>query len=447
MKIAFVSAVWKRHEVFELFAHGVVLLQKSFPLIQIQAFVAGSEGAASKRVVEKFGFGYVETPNQPLGKKMNVAVMASKKWAPDFCVLLGSDDIIAPSLFSLYLKEAINKTDYTYLLDCYFFDVTTKKGLYWGGYDKTHNRGHAAGIGRMLSNRLMTAIGWRPWYDDKMHHVLDTAMNQKLSHISHTKRAINLRDSNAFALDIKSGTNMTVFEKWPNSTYVQAMGVIQQHIPELAEHIYYGRVVERTAKVKAEIYPPNIEHTAMVSPLAVIGKGTYIGHYAVVEDNVTIGENCHIGHHAVIGSPGEYIGKRSTGVVQIGDNVTLREFVTVHAPVLSGKTVIEDGCFVMTKCHIAHDCRIEKGVVMAPQSSMGGGVRIGEKSNFGQGVIVHPRLKIGSVCMLGMNATITKDVPDYQTWVGTPAKFKDWNVVGMERAGIVKKDIKRLCVA
>ena len=60
-------------------------------------------------------------------------------------------------------------------------------------------------------------------------------------------------------------------------------------------------------------------------------------------------------------------------------------------------------------------------------------VRIFEGATLGQHVVIHPRLKVGKYAMIGMNATVTKDVPKFETWIGSPAKFMKINEKGVDR--------------
>src|SRR5688500_3149553 len=123
MRLAIVTGVWKRPEVFEMFAEGVKLLQSHFSdRLEIVVCVAGSEGKASQEMVRKHkNFFYTEHSNKPLGVKMNVACLLAKRMSPDYCLMMGSDDIIGVDLMEEYLIQMQKGIDYIYLMDCYFF--------------------------------------------------------------------------------------------------------------------------------------------------------------------------------------------------------------------------------------------------------------------------------------------------------------------------------------
>jgi hypothetical protein len=71
LKLAIVTGVWKRPEVFKLFAKGMHDLRASSSL-DITVIVAGSEGIKSRSMVEQYPFYYIEAKNDPLAAKMNV---------------------------------------------------------------------------------------------------------------------------------------------------------------------------------------------------------------------------------------------------------------------------------------------------------------------------------------------------------------------------------------
>lgn len=241
-KLCFVTGIWQRHDVFKMFAEGVKVLQDNFKhRIEIHCCVAGSEGALSEVLVLKYpNFHYVEVPNQPLGAKMNAALVLAKSLNPDYCLMVGSDDLIGINLMRKYLSIMDTGKDYACLMDCYFFDMKTRQGLYWGGYTKPHNKGHSAGIGRLISSGLLDKIQWNcfpPGFD----RILDTGFERALSRVQYSKVEINLKEENLFALDIKSPVNMTPFARWDNCNFMDGKTLLFENLPEYLAEKIYGR--------------------------------------------------------------------------------------------------------------------------------------------------------------------------------------------------------------
>lgn len=218
IKLAIVSAVWKRPEVFELFAKGIHILMKSTD-IEIEVIIAGSEGEQSKQMVEKHGFIYVEMPNEPLATKVNQPVLIAKQLKVDYVLCVGSDDIITPELLKVYESYMRKGIDYIAVTDFYFYDLKSKQATYWAGYTEKWRKGHPAGAGRLISSRLMDAWKWSPW-EIKDSKVLDNSMQAKLRTTPHTAEMFSLKEKGVYALDIKSETNMTPFKLWDNTSII-----------------------------------------------------------------------------------------------------------------------------------------------------------------------------------------------------------------------------------
>ncbi len=208
-----VTGVWKRPEVFKMFAKGVHHLN-----MDIDVIVAGSEGDKSRKMVEAEGFQYIEIPNQPLALKMNTTTLAAADLNPDYVICMGSDDILSVELLEHYKIWMDKKYDFIGCQDFYFYDLKSKKAAYWGGYRDRRRRMHTAGAGRCISKRLMDRWGWRCWKvsDSDM---LDNSMQGR---IRGKQRIINLKNEGLFALDIKSPTNMTPFKLWDNTKFIDS---------------------------------------------------------------------------------------------------------------------------------------------------------------------------------------------------------------------------------
>ena len=107
-----VTGVWKRPEIFEMFAIGVHNLG-----IDIDVIVAGSEGDKSRAMVEAHGFHYIEIANKPLSKKMNATTLKAKELGADYVICMCSYDIISPELMQEYIKWMVLGYDYIGIID------------------------------------------------------------------------------------------------------------------------------------------------------------------------------------------------------------------------------------------------------------------------------------------------------------------------------------------
>ena len=215
MKVCIITAVWKRPEIFNIFAEAIKSLEGD-----ITVCVAGSEGKKSKDMVEKHGFQYVETPNNPLGVKMNQAAILASQTDADYYLLMGSDDIINQALYDKYMHVASKRWDYIYLKDSYFYDTKSKKAMYWAGYNRDRAKSElrlALGCGRLISKRRMIRVRWQPWMNNKYHDLLDTGFDEKMMLTKDISMPIRIEGTDMAILDIKSAVNMTCFAPWDNT--------------------------------------------------------------------------------------------------------------------------------------------------------------------------------------------------------------------------------------
>jgi len=185
-----------------------------------------------------------------------------------------------------------------------------------------------------------------------------------------------------------------------------------------------------------------IDPTAEIGPYAVIGPnvkiggGTKIGAHAIIDGHTTIGKDCKIYAGASIGlEPQDFRYKgEPTGVI-LGDRVTIREYVTIHRATVEGFTEIGDDSFLMNYVHIAHNCKLGKGVILANSVMMAGHVNIGDNVVMSGMCILHQHVRVGRLAMLsGMTGT-RSDLPPFTTCDGRPAMVRGVNVIGLRRAG------------
>lgn len=209
----------------------------------------------------------------------------------------------------------------------------------------------------------------------------------------------------------------------------------------------------------------NIHPTAVVDPSAKLGADVTIGPYAVVGKDVTLGDRCNIGPHVTVegvttigadsmvhqfasigGPPQDFSYRGEDTRVEIGEKVTVREYVTIHRGTAKGlgKTVIGDGCFLMAYCHVAHDCRLGAGVVMANSAHLGGHIEVGEKAILGGVVAVHQFARVGEFSLVGGVSGVSKDVPPYTLANGPRIYIYGLNEVGLRRNGFSRDTILKL---
>lgn len=182
----------------------------------------------------------------------------------------------------------------------------------------------------------------------------------------------------------------------------------------------------------------NIHPTAVVHKNTKIDNNVEIGPYAVIGENVEISSGCKIFSHAVIGSPPQDLKyKGELTHVRIGNNTTIREFVTINSATgPEGKTIVGNNCLLMAYAHVAHDCNVGNDVVIANCGTLAGHVDIEDKAIIGGLVAIHQFCRIGTLSLIGGCSKVVQDVPPYMIADGHPSKVHTINSVGLKRNNI-----------
>jgi UDP-N-acetylglucosamine acyltransferase len=209
-----------------------------------------------------------------------------------------------------------------------------------------------------------------------------------------------------------------------------------------------------------------IHPTAIIAPDAQLGEGVRVGAFAIVgescvvgpgcelaaratlERNVTLGANVRVGSGSIIGGdPQDLKYKGEATTVEIGDNTTIREYATVNRGTThSWKTTIGRNTFVMSYVHVAHDCQIGDGVILANGVQLAGHIVVEDRAIISGLTAAHQFVRIGSYSFIGGCSRVAKDVPPFLKAVGNPLRLYGLNSVGLERNGIpepVRRELKR----
>lgn len=100
-----------------------------------------------------------------------------------------------------------------------------------------------------------------------------------------------------------------------------------------------------------------------------------------------------------------------------------RGTVIMPNSVVNSSSFIGNHVIINTAANIDHDCIIEDYAHICPNSALAGNVTVGEGTQIGIGSQVIQGVKIGKWCTIGAGSVIIKDVPDYATVVGNPARI------------------------
>ena len=165
-----------------------------------------------------------------------------------------------------------------------------------------------------------------------------------------------------------------------------------------------------------------------------------------IMEGARIGKNCTIFPGAVIGAVPQdlkYKGEDTTAI--IGDNTTIREFVTVNrGTAAKGKTVVGNNCLIMAYCHVAHDCVVGDNVIMSNAVQLAGEVQVDNYAVIGGGALVHQFCHIGPHVMLQGGALVNKDIPPFVKAGREPIAYAGVNSIGLRRRNFTNEQISEI---
>ena len=207
------------------------------------------------------------------------------------------------------------------------------------------------------------------------------------------------------------------------------------------------------ASAQAYIHPnANVADDVVIEPFAVIndnvtiGSGSHISSNVVIYGHTTIGKNCKIFPGAVIGADPQdlkYAGEDTR--VEIGDNVMIRECVTINkGTVAYGKTVVESNTLLMAYVHVAHDCHVKNNCIIANCVNLAGHVILGSYVSIGGMTAIQQFVNVGDHTYITGGSLVRKNVPPFVKAGREPLSYVGVNRIGLERRGFSSEAINRI---
>lgn len=218
--------------------------------------------------------------------------------------------------------------------------------------------------------------------------------------------------------------------------------------------------IEPTAARGAKVHPTavvdpgaTVEDGATVGPYCVLGSGVRVGAgttlhaHVVAQANTIIGRDNEVFPFAVLGAdPQDLKFRGEEAWLQIGDNNVIREHATLHRGTTGGGgyTRVGSGCLIMVGAHVAHDCVLEDGVILANGVMLGGHCVVGTGATVAGAAAVHHFTTIGRLAFVAGLARVVKDVPPFLVVEGSPAEPRKVNTVALTRRGWGEDEVERV---
>ena len=127
----------------------------------------------------------------------------------------------------------------------------------------------------------------------------------------------------------------------------------------------------------------------------------------------------------------------------IGDNNTIREYVTINPGTIQGGglTKVGNNNLIMISAHIAHDCMIGSNVVIANSAAIAGHAEINDNVIIGGNCGVQQFTRIGKMAMIGGMTGVSRDVIPYGLSTGNRNYLNGINIIGLRRSKVSNKEI------
>jgi UDP-N-acetylglucosamine acyltransferase len=212
----------------------------------------------------------------------------------------------------------------------------------------------------------------------------------------------------------------------------------------MQNNIHSTAIIHPHAKIGNNI---DIEAYALIGEHVTIGDNTSIGAFTIIEGITSIGNDNNIGHHSVIGGrPQDMKYDYENTKLIIGNNNTIREFVTIHTGTVqdNGLTIVGDNNWIMSYVHLAHDCRIASNVILSNNAQLAGHVKVDDYAIVGGMTGVHQFVHIGAHAMIGGASSLVQDVPPYVMAAGQKAAPYGINSTGIARRGFTPENISAI---
>lgn len=208
----------------------------------------------------------------------------------------------------------------------------------------------------------------------------------------------------------------------------------------------------------------SVHPTAIISSDATLGENVEIGPFVIVGDGCVVGDECQLSARATLekdvrlgrgvkvgigtvlgGAPQDlkYGGERT--FVEIGDFTVIREYSTINRGTSeSFRTTVGSDCLLMSYVHLAHDCHVGNGVILANGVQLAGHVVIDDKATISGLSAVHQFVRIGRNSFIGGCSRVSKDIPPFLKAVGNPVRLYGLNSIGLQRNGFSEEVVREL---
>lgn len=168
--------------------------------------------------------------------------------------------------------------------------------------------------------------------------------------------------------------------------------------------------------------PTLIAPSARIHPTALVEDGVFIGERTAVWDGVHIRHGARIGHDCIVGEK-TYIAYD----VEIGSFVKINAGAYICAGVTIGNFCMISAHVVFTNDKFPRAGNLElTGLETSEPTEETLETRVERGVTIGANATIGPGLTLGEFSMVGMGSVVTKSLRAHELVVGNPARFAAW---------------------
>jgi UDP-3-O-[3-hydroxymyristoyl] glucosamine N-acyltransferase len=253
---------------------------------------------------------------------------------------------------------------------------------------------------------------------------LSPLKKDKIQYLINSKAKVIICEIGILIDDVDLTDKCIIQVKNPKLTFIRIVSHFFQS--NKLNGIHPSAIIDPSAKIHESTY---------IGPNTIIGK-CVIGENNIIHGNCTLYDNTQLGNNitvhsgTVIGAEGfgyqrnergEFEKFPHIGGVIIGDHVDIGSNTSIDRGAL-GNTIIGEGAKIDNLVHIAHNVRVGKHSAIIAHAMIGGSTVIGDYSWVAPNVALRDQINIGNQVTVGMGAVVTKNIPEGETWTGSPAK-------------------------
>ncbi|MFK8011049.1 MAG: acyl-ACP--UDP-N-acetylglucosamine O-acyltransferase [Marinicellaceae bacterium] len=208
--------------------------------------------------------------------------------------------------------------------------------------------------------------------------------------------------------------------------------------------IHKTAIIDANAKIADDV---KIGPYSIIEEDVSIGAGTEIKSHVTIAKHTDIGQNNRIFQYASIGEePQDKKYDNEPTRTLIGDNNTIREYVTINRGTIDDNSItrIGNNNWIMAYVHIAHDCILKDNIIIANGTTLAGHVHLDDFVILGGFTKLHQFCRIGAHAFTAMDTGFQKDLPPYVMAQGNPAKPRTINAEGLKRRGFSQAEISAI---